>query len=66
MSFESTTEEDSISSIDDERYIGLKLTIFAILMVVLCLIAAFLIRRRLQHPYVHPVIISRRKSEFPA
>lgn len=50
---------------DDERYIALKLTIFACLMVVLCVIAAFLVRRRLQHPYENPIIVARRKSEMP-
>jgi hypothetical protein len=65
MSSENSTEvvEKFIES--DEQYIALKLTIFACLMVVLCIIAAFLVRRRLQHPYEHPVIVARRKSEMP-
>lgn len=48
----------------DEKNIGWKLTIFAGLMVVLCIIAAILVYRRLQHPYEHPLIIMRRKSEM--
>lgn len=48
----------------DDKNIGWKLTIYAGLMVVLCIIAAILVYRRLQHPYEHPLIVMRRKSEM--
>jgi pantetheine hydrolase len=44
--------------------IAIKMTIYVCLMVVLCIIAAFLVYRRLQKPYEHPVIAMRRKSEM--
>ncbi|CAG9804319.1 unnamed protein product [Chironomus riparius] len=49
---------------NDDKNIGWKLTIYAGLMVVLCIIAAILVYRRLQHPYEHPLIVMRRKSEM--
>ncbi|XP_070504524.1 vanin-like protein 2 [Chironomus tepperi] len=48
----------------DDNNIGWKLTIYAGLMVILSIIAAILVYRRLQHPYEHPLIIMRRKSEM--
>lgn len=67
MSSDNSTAEVTETFIEsDEQYIALKLTIFACLMVVLCIIAAFLVRRRLRHPYEHPVIVARRKSEMPS
>lgn len=66
MSLEKNSTEISETLFEsDDQCIALKLTIFACLMVVLCIIAAFLVRRRLQHPYEHPVIVARRKSEMP-
>jgi hypothetical protein len=50
---------------DDDRNIVLKMSIFVVLMVILCLIATYLIYKKLQHPYEHPVLLARRKSEMP-
>lgn len=49
-----------------DRNIFVKMTIFTVLMIALCLIATYLIYKRLQHPYEHPVLIARRRSEMPS
>lgn len=58
--------EEKIDKFIDDRSIVLKMAIFATLMFVLCLIATYLIYKRLQHPYEHPVILARRRSEMPS
>lgn len=58
--------EEKIDKFIDDRNIILKMSIFASLMFVLCLIATYLIYKRLQHPYEHPVILARRRSEMPS
>jgi hypothetical protein len=58
-------KDDDLSN-DDDRNIVLKMSIFVVLMIVLCLIATYLIYKKLQHPYEHPVLLARRKSEMPS
>ncbi|KAG5681836.1 hypothetical protein PVAND_011244 [Polypedilum vanderplanki] len=43
----------------------LTVAIYVPLMILLCITAAILVRRRLREPYEHPLIILRRKSEMP-
>lgn len=49
---------------EEDKYTAIKLAIYAGLMIVLCIIAAILVHRRLQDPYQHPLIVMRRKSEM--
>lgn len=58
--------EEKIEKFSDNQNIFLKMSIFASLMFVLCLIATYLIYKRLQQPYEHPVILARRRSEMPS
>lgn len=58
-------ESHNIINIDcDDKNIFIKMSIYVVLMIVLCIIAAILVYRRLQKPYEHPLIVLRRKSEM--
>jgi hypothetical protein len=59
-----STKFNKIVDDTDEKNIALKMTIYVCLMVVLCIVAAFLVYRKLKNPYDHPLVVMRRKSEM--
>lgn len=62
ISLENDESDEFFSNDDDEdNDLRLKMTIYVVLMVVLSVITAFMVHRKLQHPYVKPDL-NKRKS----